>query len=165
MADRDTYRLKAFDTIIEWPKQILTFAAAILVLSATFIRTIVPDPSEIVGELLLFISWFALLSSIMAGVVFMGKVAHTLDSATDTGQLNIWKSQTVGLFQVILFFAGIVAFLVFVYCNLTLNNVDKISADKNEATTIAPAHNGLINDDPNPPSELNESMRTIVPSD
>src|SRR5258706_15750360 len=85
-------RLKAFDSVSEWSKQITTIASASLVLSATFIKDILAGHTVHSGYL--WTSWVLLLLTIIAGVFVLGALAARLNSG-DPGKLDVYSSSII----------------------------------------------------------------------
>ena len=113
-------KLKAFDTVLEWSKQIVTLAAALLILSTTFIRNVVPDPAKMDAGGFLTAAWIILLVSVLFGICVMGGLASSLNKAKDDKELDVFVAPIRGMsmIQFVLFFLGIILFMVFVFCNM-----------------------------------------------
>jgi len=111
-------RLKAFDSVSEWSKQITTIASASLVLSATFIKDIMAGHA--VHPWYLWISWVLLLLTIITGVFVLGTLAAQLNKG-DQDTLDVYSPSIVGaaIVQTALFLLGMVAFIFFVASNLS----------------------------------------------
>jgi len=120
MAATEEAKLKAFDTVLEWAKQLVTISAALLVLSTTFIRNVVPDLSTMSAQGLLATSWGILLGSVILGVCVMGTLAASLNDTKDVSSLDVFETpiRVMGLLQFLLFLAGIGLFMCFVNSNL-----------------------------------------------
>ena len=114
-------RLKAFDTVLEWSKQIVTIAAALLIFSTTFIREVVPDNQEMLAQNALLTSWGFLLTSVIFGLLVMGALAASLNKTVKVATLDVFtlSSRIMSLLQFFLFLAGIVLFMWFVFCNMS----------------------------------------------
>lgn len=115
--DDKEIKIKAFETILEWAKQIITIAAATVVLSATFIKDIFGG--KIICKEVLLASWFSFLLSILVGVVVVGALAAHLNTGK-VAELDIFRGSIKinALIQVILFMAGMVLFIAFVIANM-----------------------------------------------
>ena len=113
-------RLKAFDTVLEWSKQILTITTAILVLSAAFIKNLVPDLQLMRCQSLLWMSWLSLLASIVTGICVLGSIAACYNSTKNYTKLDISVGgpKWFGMAQIILFMAGVGLFLLFAKTNM-----------------------------------------------
>ncbi len=126
-------RLKAFDTVLEWSKQILTLTTAILVLTATFIKSLIPASQSMVCKSLLWWSWFSLGLSIFAGLCVLGSIAADYNSAKNGTKLDIFdgRASWFGIAQVLLFMAGVGLFLSFAGANMSV-----VSPSQSVAETV-----------------------------
>jgi len=111
-------RLKAFDTVSDWSKQVTTIASATLVLSATFIKDILGGHTE--HTCYLWTSWFSLLATVVVGVFVLGALASNLNDG-NPAQLDIYSGSILGasVVQILLFLIGMIAFILFVMSNLS----------------------------------------------
>lgn len=114
-------KLKAFDTVLEWSKQIVTIAAALLIFSTTFIKEVVPDSETMSAQGVLIASWSTLLISVIFGICVMGALAASLNETQNVDELDVFEFQTriMSLCQFFLFLVGIVLFMWFVLCNIS----------------------------------------------
>jgi outer membrane protein OmpA-like peptidoglycan-associated protein len=113
-----TLRLKAFDSVSEWSKQITTIASATLVLSATFIKDMLSGHTTSTGYL--WTSWVLLLLTIVAGVFVLGTLAAPLNSG-NPNNLDVYSGPIAGaaIAQILLFLLGMGAFILFVVSNVS----------------------------------------------
>jgi len=118
----DDIKVKAFDTILEWSKQLITIASATIVLSATFVKDIFAD--TIVYQGWLFTAWILFIFSIVVGILVIGSLAAHFNTG-DGSQLDIYKPSiwSTALTQGVLFLLGIGTFLWFVYSNVTTHPI------------------------------------------
>jgi len=121
-------KVKAFDTILEWSKQLITIASATIVLSATFVKDIFSD--TIVYQGWLFASWILFIFSIVVGILVIGSLAAYLNTG-DGSQLDVYKPSiwSTALAQGALFLFGLGTFLWFVYSNVSAHPIGP-SAEK-----------------------------------
>jgi len=116
-------KVKAFDTILEWSKQLITIASATIVLSATFVKDIFSD--TIVHQGWLFASWILFIFSIVVGILVIGSLAAYLNTG-DGSQLDVYKPSIWGtaLAQGVFFLCGMGTFLWFVYSNVSAHPIE-----------------------------------------
>src|SRR6476661_6739054 len=97
-----TLRLKAFDSVSDWSKQITTIASATLVLSATFVKDLLSGHT--IHSCYLWTSWVLFLLSIVVGVAVLGTLVAPLNRGDQT-QLDVYSPSIWGaaLFQIGLF--------------------------------------------------------------
>jgi outer membrane protein OmpA-like peptidoglycan-associated protein len=140
MVDAADLRLKAFDSVSEWSKQIVTIASATLVLSATFIKDVLSGNS--IHNAYLTAAWIFLLLCIVSGVLVLSTLAASLNKG-DPADLDVYGPSTVAVavVHVLLFLAGMGLFIFFVVVNLTV-----------------PRHNSST---PNPQMTFEKQMRKV----
>jgi hypothetical protein len=119
MADATDIKLKAFDSVSEWSKQIITIASATLVLSATFIKDILAG--AVVHQGSLTAAWVLLLSCIASGVFVLSALSASLNKG-DPAELDIYSPAIVitALLQIGLFVAGMSFFIYFAAANFPI---------------------------------------------
>jgi outer membrane protein OmpA-like peptidoglycan-associated protein len=125
-------RLKAFDSVSDWSKQITTIASATLVLSATFIKDMLSGHTTSTGYL--WTSWVLLLLTIVAGVFVLGTLAAPLNRG-NPNNLDVYSVPIAcaAIAQILLFLLGMGAFILFV-----VSNVSAVPANPNSQTLPAP---------------------------
>ena len=109
--------MKAVESALEWSKQITTLATGTLVLSGTFIKDLFSG--QIVWKGLILSCWIAMCLSVLFGIIYLGSLSSLLTRASKAVELDIYKSgRIIGLIQVLAFFIGLVAFVLFLGKNL-----------------------------------------------
>ena len=110
---------KAFDTITEMTKQLLTLASAILTLTIAFAKDILkPAPSKHAIDLIQW-SWGLYLLSIVCGILTLGTVAGTLANAANAQKTANPKQNSIRFFmclQLVAFGFGTLLIVVFGWC-------------------------------------------------
>lgn len=97
---------KALDTAIEFCKQQITFATALIALSLTFNQQLVPQ-ADTRSRVLLAVSWLTLFVSIGFGLAAIGRIAAALskkDQVIDAD--TVWGPRQFGLVQIVLLLLG-----------------------------------------------------------
>jgi flagellar biosynthesis protein FlhB len=116
--DKET-RFKAFDITSEWSKQLVTVAAAVVALSATFVHDVIGANQAVGGWLVL--SWVLLLASVVTGVLLLGALIAQLNRARDASTLDVYHgaSRWFAVAQLVTFVVGLVAFVIFFSTNIS----------------------------------------------
>jgi hypothetical protein len=114
-------KLKAFDTLLEWTRQIAILASATIVLSATFTKDLIIGAPVHGGRL--FISWLLLGVSLGANIVVTGIVASELNATKDIATLDIFAPRIRFSFlaQICFFVVGMLLFVLFVFDNAAVH--------------------------------------------
>jgi len=103
---------------LEWIKQIITLSSGIIVLSATFIKTIFKQMNWTV--FLLIISWILLLLSIILGLKTISQIVRSRMNQNDD-----WYYDNEGKVTRCLFVAGIFVFVIFALINFLITILAK----------------------------------------
>lgn len=103
-----THNKNASDAALEYVKQLLTLASAVLVVSAIFVSRV--SAKGIAGELAILAAWFFLLISLICGIVFITAVVASRINDDDK-----WAESTPKRFSRASFrsFSVAIAFFVF----------------------------------------------------
>lgn len=115
-------RLEAIKVAVEWCKQLLTLAAATLVLSGTLYKNLQPADGGVAWPHALSVSWVAMGASVLSGLLFLGSLTNEFlvaDQVADT-QPNIEHPRLSRLAnaQMFLFAAGLAIFIAFLVVNV-----------------------------------------------
>jgi len=110
-------QLKAFDSVLEWSKLLVTIASGTLVLSATFVKDIVAG--HVINWWPLWYSWIAFLVSSAFGICVVGALSAQLNRG-EVSALDVFKGSIrfTATIQVLAFLAGLGLFGWFAYANL-----------------------------------------------
>ena len=108
----------AFEMADAWAKQIATLATGALVLSATFIKDILPKDEKVDGELFIYFAWALLLVSAVLGLVVLGALTSHL--SRNDGKLDVYAPsiRLSALAQFASFIVGLGLFALFAGLNL-----------------------------------------------
>lgn len=134
MADGTDIKLKAFDSVSEWSKQIVTIASATLVLTASFIKDILSG--KIVDQPCLTWAWILLLACVASSVLVLGAISASLNKG-NPAQLDVYDPAIIvaACVQLVLFAAGMGFFVYFAAANLSASHpVPEIVPSKAVAT-------------------------------
>src|SRR6266849_4560423 len=102
----DTSRIESIKIAFEGNKQLTTLTAAILALTATYVKDVFP---RAVNQELIVLSWLLLLVSIFFGIVYGGWFVSALRFANSRADLDVYKrsSRFVALAQVLQLVIGV----------------------------------------------------------
>jgi hypothetical protein len=111
-------RLKAFDLAGEWAKHITTLAIGTLVLSATFIKDVLPEGKPVDSSWLIFVAWALLGATSILGVLVQSALVAQLSRTRSEPDIYDGTVRLFSALQFLLFFAGIGFFAAFAGINL-----------------------------------------------
>ena len=109
---------KAFEMADGWTKHIATLAAGTLVLSATFIKDLLPANSDLDAKGVLFTAWALLITSVVFSLLVLGGITSNLTRSDD--QLDVFSPniRISALLQFTAFVSGVILFVIFAGLNL-----------------------------------------------
>lgn len=99
---------KAVDTAIEFCKQQIAFATALIALSVTFNKELIPK-ADIQSRVLLAISWLALFGSTLFGLLTIGRISAKLSKTNQVIDTEtLWDARQFSVVQLVLLFLGLI---------------------------------------------------------
>jgi hypothetical protein len=113
----DTH-LKAFDLAADWAKHITTLSIGTLVLSATFIKDVLPEGDSVDANWTLFVAWALLTTTAILGVLVQSALVAQLSRMKGEPDVYAGTIRAFSSLQFLAFFAGIAFFAVFAGMNL-----------------------------------------------
>lgn len=116
--DRADNSRKAFDMADAWAKHIATLATGTLVLSATFLKDVLPNDANVEWSGLLYSAWTLLVVSTVLGLVVLGALMSGLSRADQKLDIYAPSIRLSGFAQIATFLLGICLFALFVGLNL-----------------------------------------------
>lgn len=108
------YQDKAFDFALSTTKQVVSLSTGFLVLSITFLDTIVSDVGE-EAQLILQFSWGFFLISIITGVITMMAMTGNLGKVKYGGSLSVYEGSfnKFAIIEMTSFLIGVLLVVVF----------------------------------------------------
>ena len=73
--DDDDRKVKALETVLDFCRQQVVFATAMLVLTITFHTKVIPK-ADVASQTLLVVAWCLLFGSIIAGLLAFGRATY-----------------------------------------------------------------------------------------
>jgi uncharacterized membrane protein len=115
MDQKETRSLEAIKAGLEWSKQISTLAAAVIVLSGTFLEVYGNSPSD---KSWLYASWILMLVCLLFGVLYFSATVSDIQNADH--ELDAYARTPVffATVHMLTFLIGLVTFVVFVWSNI-----------------------------------------------